>query len=133
MGNSDNYWICPRSPTRALVGISAYFRAFFPDVDGATGKVLLPRLFDEKQFQKHFFMPMRMELFEPCTSFYNKEYWYSVKQLTPHELHLQNVLVLNEEMEEFVFHDYARIRDSFWAYENIIKMGKKKHDYSGMI
>jgi hypothetical protein len=76
---------------------------------------------------------MRMELFEPCTSFFNKEYRYSVKQLTPHELHLQNVLVLNEEMEEFLFHDYARIRDSFWAYENIIKMGKKKHDYSGMI
>jgi hypothetical protein len=133
MGNSDNYWICPLSPTRALVGISAYFRAFFPDVDGATGKVLLPRLFDEKQFQKHFFMPMRMELFEPCTSFFNKEYRYSVKQLTPQELHLQNAFVLNEEMEEFLFRDYAKIRDSFWAYENVIRTEKKKYDYSKMI
>jgi hypothetical protein len=133
MGNSDNYWICPLSPTRALVGISTYFRAFFPALDAVTGKAALSEMFDENQFKRHFFEPMRMELFEPCTSFYNKEYRYSVKQLTPHELHLQNALTLNEEMEEFVFHDYARIRDSFWAYENIIKMGKKKHDYSGMI
>lgn len=129
-GNVDNYWICPLSPTRALVGISPYFKGFFPQHKGADGMPYIPRLFREYQFQKHFYEPVRMGLFEPCDNTTNQEYTFRVKQLSPHEVQFQNALALNEEMEEFVFHDYDKIRNSFWAYEHVFTMRKKKHDYS---
>lgn len=74
--------------------------------------------------------PYRMELFEPCSNYLNQSYTYKVHQLAAREVQLQNALVLNEEADEFVFHDYDKIRDSFWAYENIFTMVNKKHDYS---
>ena len=93
----------------------------------------IPALLREKDFNRHFYEPVRKELFEPCRNYLNQSYIYKVHKLNEREVQFQNALVLNEEPEEFLFHDYAKIRDSFWAYENVFTMVKKKHDYSGML
>ncbi len=129
-GNIDNYWICPLSPTRALIGVSPFFKAFFPQPRCGIYAPYVPSLLREKDFNKHFYEPVRKELFEPCRNYLNQTYTYKVHKLNEREVHFQNALVLNEEPEEFLFHDYDKIRDSFWAYENVFTMVKKKHDYS---
>ena len=73
---------------------------------------------------------MRMELFEPCISFGNLQYEYTVKKLTYKEVMQLNAHLLNMETDEFVFRDFNKIRDSFWFYDNIIQFApSKKHNF----
>lgn len=131
---TDNFAMYPISPTRMLVAIAPYFRAFFPVVDPVSKRVMLPPLLGKEQFDKHFYKPMNMELFRPCENWRNKQYTYSVKKLTAEEVMQLNAGMLDMETEEMVFHDYNKIRDSFWYYDNVIAMGyEKKHDLSHMI
>lgn len=130
----ENFSIYPISPTRVLIFFSPYFRAFFPIMDSTGTIEIYPPLLEKKQFDAHFFEPMRMELFKPCRSSFNRYYQYSVKNLTADEVMALNALLLDMETEEFVFHDYNRIRDSFWYYDKTAKFAfKKKHDFSHLI
>lgn len=126
---SDNYGIYPLSPTRALVCFSPYFKAFFP-MKAANSRIAYPPLLDNKQFEQHFYKPMRLELFKPCANNSNSIYHYSVKQLTAAETQKINALMMNTETEEFVFHDYEKIRGSFKYYDNeAVFAGGKKYDF----
>ncbi len=126
---SDNYGVYPLSPTRALVCFSPYFKAFFP-MKAANSRITYPPLLDGKQFAMHFYKPMRLELFKPCTNNNNSIYHYSVKQLTAAETQGINALMMNAETEEFVFHDYEKIRGSFKYYDNeAVFAGGKKYDF----
>lgn len=128
---SDNFSMFPLSPTRILIRFAPYFRAFFPVKDTAGILRDYPPLFQKEQFDRHFYKPMRMELFEPCKSILNKEYQYSVKKLTADETMFLNTILLDMETEEFVFHDFNRIRESFWYYDKKAEFAnKKKHDFS---
>jgi hypothetical protein len=126
----ENFSVYPLSPTRALICFSPYFRLFFAirDLDN---RVICPPLLQKEQFDLHFFEPMRMELFEPCRNRDNRVYQYSVKQLTAKEVLSVNAMLLDTETEEFVFHDFNRIRDSFWYYDKMAKFELgKKHNFS---
>ena len=81
-----------------------------------------PPLLKKEQFDRHFFKPMRLELFEPCRTMFNKYYQYSVKKLNENEVKELNGLLLDMETEEFAFHDFNRIRDSFWYYDKKMKL-----------
>ena len=125
-----NYQIYPISPTRALVCISPYFRAYFslrnPAYEGGGRK---PLLF-EQQFRQHIWPPFRMSLFEPCFSYWNQAYSYQVRRLTAEETCFLNSIFLDIEPEEFVFRDFNRIRDSFWYYDHkMVFQNQKRHDY----
>ena len=123
---SSNFGVYPLSPTRALVEFSPYFRAFFPVYD-PTGKwEVYPPLLGKEQFDRHFYYPMRMELFSPCDNRFNQEYEYTVRKLTEEETLLVNCLQLSMETEAFVFHDFNRIRETFWHYEHRIEFAKGK-------
>ena len=88
----------------------------------------------KEQFNRHFFDPMRMELFQPCRTIFNQQYNYIVKSLTAEEVMLLNSVLLNMETEEFIFHDYNKIRDSFWFYEKKARFAiSKKHNFSQMV
>lgn len=127
----ENFSVYPISPTRVLICFSPYFRAFFPGMDAVGTVEIYPPLLDKEQFDKHFFEPMRMELFKPCRNAFNRYYQYSVKMLNAREVMALNALMLNMETEEFVFHDFNKIRDSFWYYDRVAKFAvKKKHDFS---
>ena len=131
---SENFSIYPISSTRLLICFSPYFRAFFPIMDETNGFVLYPPILQKEQFNRHFFEPMRMELFKPCINYDNKSYQYEVKSLTAEEVMSLNAILLDMETEEFVFHDYNKIRDSFWYYDNKAKFNlPKKHNFSHMI
>ena len=131
---SENFSIYPISPTRALIYFSPYFRSFFPVYDFSGKYEIYPPFLNKEQFDSCFFSPMRMELYRPCGNEYNRVYHYSVKKLTKEEILMINSLLLDMETEEFVFHDYNRVRDSFWYYDNMAKMAfKKKHDFSRLI
>ena len=126
---SDNYSIYPLSPTRALVCFSPYFKAFFP-MKAAGSQIAYPPLLGDKQFDIHFYKPMRMELFRPCANHDNSIYHYSVKRLTAVEAQRINALMMNTETEEFVFHDYEKLRGSFRYYDNeAVFAGGKKYDF----
>ena len=130
---SDNFTIYPISPTRVLVCFSPYFRAFFPISikDGANRTLQFPPLLEKEQFERHFFEPMRMELFEPCESFENRFYQYRVRSLTSQEVMSLNSLLLDMETEEFAFHDLHKICGSLKYYDNYaVFIDKKKHDFS---
>ena len=127
---SENFSIYPISPTRVLICFSPYFRAFFPFMDFTNTLQVYPPLLDQAQFDRHFFEPMRMELFRPCETICNKFYRYDVKSLTAEEVMQLNALLLNLEMEEFVFHDYNKIRDSFWYYDKKARFAmEKRHNF----
>ena len=127
---SENYSIYPISPTRVIACFSQYFRAFFP-VMGAGKKIQYRPLLEPSQFDRHFYIPPRMELFEPCNVRNNQNYTYTVKQLSVEELHHINALLLNMETEEFVFRDINKIRDSLKYYDNdAVFAYKKQHDFS---
>lgn len=131
---SNNFSIYPLSPTRVLICFSPFFRAFFPIKDAIGKQELYPPLLPKKDFNSHFFEPMRMELFEPCESFLNCQYQYKVHRLSKEEVQQLNSLLLNLETEEFAFHDYNKIRDSFWYYDRIAKFAlPKNHNFSRMI
>lgn len=131
--DSDNFRIYPISPTRVLVCFSPYFRAFFSVKDPTNSVELLPPLLQKEQFSRHFFKPMRMELFRPCENVINKSYMYSVKSITTEEVMEINAMLLDMETEEFAFHDYNKIRDSFWYYDNKAQFAlRKKHNFSHM-
>ena len=131
---SENFSIYPISSTRLLICFSPYFRAFFPIMDETSRFVLYPPILQKEQFNRHFFEPMRMELFKPCINYDNKSYQYEVKSLTAEEVMSLNAILLDMETEEFVFHDYNKIRDSFWYYDNKAKFNlPKKHNFSHMI
>lgn len=126
----DNFNVCPLSPTRAIVCFSPYFRAFFPIMDEWNEMERYPSLLEKEQFDRHFFEPMRMELFRPCEVFFNQYYRYSVKHLTAEETQSINAMFLDMETEEFAFHDFNKLRDSFWYYDHKAKFAdKKKHDF----
>lgn len=126
---SENYSIYPISPTRCIVCFSPYFRAFFPVTD-ARGKIAYPPLLKEEQFYRHFYKPLRMELFKPCRTHNNQDYFYQVKMLTREELHHINSMMFQMETEEFAFHNLDRIRDSIMYYDNhAVFADKKKHDF----
>lgn len=130
----DNFSIYPLSPTRAMICFSPYFRAFFPNANLAYPKQRYPALLEKEQFDRHFFEPMRMELFRPCKNACNKFYQYDVKQLYAEEVQSINALLINMETEEFVFRDFNKIRDSFWYYDKKAKFAqKKKHDFSRLV
>ena len=132
MAASHNYAVYPISPTRILVKISPYFKVFFPiwPVDDSGKK---EALFSEEQFHIHVYSPLRMSLFEPCVSFENQAYAYKVKQLTREEVCFLNAAALNMETEQFVFHEFNRIRESFWYYDHIIQFAQeKKYDFSNL-
>lgn len=131
---SDNFSIYPISSTRVLICFSPYFRAFFPIMNEINQPILDHPILEEEQFKRHFFYPMRMELFEPCKNMLNKLYQYEVKPLAAEEVMQLNSLLLDMETEEFAFHDYNKIRDSFWYYDNRVKFAlPKKHDFSHMV
>ncbi len=133
MTSPDNFSVFPISPTRIMVMFSPYFRAFFPFVN-QFGKEVYPPLLDKEQFCRHFFEPMRMELFKPCRSVYNSSYCYEVKPLKREEVLALNALLLDMETDEFAFMNYERIRDSFWYYDKKAKFAfGKKHDFSHMV
>lgn len=128
---AENFSVYPISPTRAIICFSPYFRAFFPTMDAWGKKERYSALLEKEQFDRHFYRPMRMELFEPCRTKFNQEYQYSVKKLEKNEVLSINAILLDMETEEFVFHDYNKIRDSFWYYDKIEKFAlEKKHDFS---
>lgn len=128
---SENFTIFPLSPTRAMICFSPYFRAFFSSFDAAGVREVYPPLLKKEQFEEHFFKPMRMELFTPCKSIANQHYQYTVKQLQLEEVLELNALMLDMETEEFAFHDFTRIRDAFWYYDNKAQFALgKKHDFS---
>lgn len=130
---SENFSIYPLSPTRVLICFSPYFRAFFPSMDPTCTREVYPALLDKEQFDRHFFEPTRMELFEPCKNAFNQFYQYKVKQLCAKEVQSINAILLDMETEEFVFHDFNKIRDSFWYYDKKVKFAvKKKHDFSSL-
>lgn len=131
---NSNFTVLPISPTRAIVCFAPYFRAYFPMYD-PDGKIqIYPPLLERAQFDKHFYEKMRMELFTPCISLWNRHYKYEVRHLTREETCQINGLFLNMETDEFVFHDYNRIRDTFWYYQDIMHFShKKKHDFSHLI
>ena len=130
----QNFTVYPLSPTRIMVCFAPYFRAFFPIMDSMNLIELYPPLLKKEQFNQHFFEPMRMELFRPCKSFNNRFYQYSVKELTAKETQSLNSMLLDMETEEFVFHDFNKIRDSFWYYEHKATFAdEKKHDFSRII
>lgn len=127
---SENFTVYPLTPMRAMVCFSPYFRAFFPVRDAMDEHDVYPPLLPREQFDKHFYKPMRLELFTPCKSIANQYYEYSVKQLQMEELLGLNALMLDMETEEFVFHDFNRIRDSFWYYDHKAQFAlRKKHDF----
>lgn len=127
---SDNYHLYPLSPTRIMVCFSPFFRLYYPTLSGISYHELYPAVFSKEEFATHFFYPTRMELFEPCISIFNKAYIYKVKQLTKKEMMRFNAHLIDAETQEFVFHDYNRIRDSLWFYDNEIKFAfPKKHDF----
>lgn len=131
---SLNYTIVPLSPTRALICYSPYFRAFFPMYDPTGKHIYYPPLLTQEQFDLHFYEKTRMELFEPCQNFLNAHYTYQVQQLTAAETWDLNGLLLNMETDTFVFHDFNRIRDSFWYYQyQMVFANKKKHDFRALI
>ena len=128
---SENFTVFPLSATRALICFSPYFKAFFPSFDATGTYEITPPLLSREQFDKHFYKPMRLELFRPCKSIANQYYEYSVKQLQTEELLGLNALMLDMETEEFVFHDFNRIRDAFWYYDKKAQfICEKKHDFS---
>ncbi len=130
----DNFSVYPLSPTRAMICIAPYFRAFFPIMDPTGTVQLYPPFLDSEQFDRHFFEPMRMELFRPCRNAFNRFYQYRVMQLKAEEVQGINAMILDMETEEFVFHDYNKIRDSFWYYDKrAIFADKKKHDFSCLV
>ena len=130
----DNFSIYPISPTRVLICFSPYFRAFYPITDPTNTIELYPPLLKKEQFDRHFFEPMRLELFEPCKNIFNRYYQYSVKKLKEDEVQILNAHLLDMETEEFIFHDFNRIRDSFWYYDKKVKFGGiKKHNFSQWI
>lgn len=127
---SDNYSVYPISPTRCISCFSPYFKAFFPIPSAANPRISYPPLLKKEQFDRHFFVPPRMELFKPCKTYQNQEYSYQVKQLTEEELVHINGLLLNMETEEFVFHDLHKIRNSLLHYDRqMVFAHKKKHDF----
>lgn len=130
IGFCDNFSVYPISPTRAIVYISPYFRGFYPIMD-KTGRIpFLPPVFDRKQFDRHFYKPMRMELFKPCNSFNNQRYTYHVKHLTLEEVCDINSIMLGMETQEFAFRDYDKIRNSLRYYDETAKFAlPKKHDF----
>ena len=78
---------------------------------------------------KHVFS--EQNLFEPCANFYNQAYAYKVKKLTREEVCQLNALILNMETRQFVFHDYNKIRESFWHYDHVSRfIQKKRYDFS---
>lgn len=129
----ENFSVYPLSPTRVMICFSPYFRAFFPVMDPTCTREVHPALLGKEQFDRHFFEPMRMELFRPCKNAFNRYYQYRVKQLRAEEVQSINTLLLDMETEEFVFHDFNKIRDSFWYYDKkAILACKKKHDFSSL-
>lgn len=130
----QNYTMVPISPTRVLIYFSPYFRAFFPMYDPTGSEIYYPPLLTPEQFDKHFYDKTRMELFEPCRNFFNRYYTYKVKPLTVTETLEMNAILLNMETDTFVFHDFNRIRDSFWYYHyKMVFHHKRKHDFSTLI
>lgn len=128
---SENYAVYPISPARMLVKISPYFKVFFPiwQVNKFEKRALL----SEEQFRINLYSKLRMKLFEPCESIKNKAYIYRVKKLTKEEVCMLNALMLNVEPDQFVFHDFNRIRDSFWYYDHVSKfVPKKRYDFSNL-
>ena len=130
----ENYSLYPLSPTRMLVCFAPYFRMFFPTLDITGTMEVYPPLLGQEQFDRHFFEPMRMELFEPCKNVFQDYYHYEVKELNAEEVMSINSLLLDMETEEFVFHDFSKIRDSFWYYDQraCFAFGKK-HDFSHIV
>ena len=127
---SENFMIFPLSATRAMICFSPYFKAFFPTLDATGTFEMAVPLLPKEQFEKHFYRPMRMELFTRCNSINNQYYKYNVKQLEAEEVMQLNALMLDMETEEFVFHDFNRIRDSFWYYDHKAQfICEKKHDF----
>lgn len=128
---TENFSVYPISPTRILVCFSPYFRAFFPMKDATGTRNVYPPLLGKEQFDRHFFGKKRMELFEPCENTFNQYYRFTVRQLTAEETMEINAILLDMETDEFVFHDFNKIRDTFWYYDHKVKLaGKKKHDFS---
>lgn len=126
----DNFSIYPISPTRALVYISPYFRGYFPIMDRTGRSPLCPPIFTREQFDRHFWKPMRMELFRPCGNACNQTYTYQVRRLTSEEVCEINSVILNMETQEFAFHDYNKIRDSLRYYDETAQFAlPKKHDF----
>lgn len=126
----ENYSIYPISQTRALVFFSPYFRGFFP----IQMRPDYPPILEKEQFARHFYKAPRIELFQPCISYDNLAYQYRVKQLTREETLRLNALMLQMETEEFAFHDYNKIRDSFRYYATQAKfIEPKKHDFSHLL
>lgn len=128
---SENYAMYPISPTRMLVKISPYFKVFFPiwPVNEDENRALL----SEENFRTHVYSKLRMKLFELCESIRNQEYIYQVKKLTKEEVCLLNAAILNMETEKFVFHDFNRIRETFWYYDHISEFAlKKRYDFSNL-
>ena len=129
--SGGNFSAYPISPTRILICFSPYFRGFFPIMDPLGNVEIYPPLLQTEQFNRHFYKPMRMELFRPCRNICNQFYQYPVKKLRAEEVMELNALLLDVETEEFVFHDYNKIRDSFWYYDKKAKFEYgKKHDFS---
>lgn len=130
---TENFSVYPLSPTRVMICFSPYFRAFFPVMDPTYTREVHPALLGKEQFDRHFFEPMRMELFRLYKNAFNRYYQYRVKQLRAEEVQSINTLLLDMETEEFVFHDFNKIRDSFWYYDKKAKLAcKKKHDFSSL-
>lgn len=130
----NNFAMYPLAPTRMLICFSPYFRAFFPLKDPIDMIEICSPFLKKEQFNRHFFDPMRMELFQPCRTIFNQQYNYIVKSLTAEEVMLLNSVLLNMETEEFIFHDYNKIRDSFWFYEKKARFAiSKKHNFSQMV
>lgn len=83
---SENFSMQPLSPTRVLVSFSPYFRTFFPIKDPTNTRVLYPPLLEKEQFDRRFWKPVRMELFEPCQTVFNRFYRYEAKSLTEEDV-----------------------------------------------
>lgn len=129
----NNFTVYPLSPTRLMVCFSPYFRGFFPQQRYDHPATPFPPLLGKEQFPLHFFKPLPFTLFEPCKNHQNTEYHYQVKSLSAQEVFHINAMLLNVETEEFVFHDFHKIKDSFWHYENVEKIQNKQHDFSNII
>lgn len=92
---------------------------------------MYPPLLKPEQFSRHFYYPLRMELFRPCEVKDNQVYTYQVKDLTSGDVKHINSLMLAMETEMFAFHDYRKIVDSLKYYDNDATfICKKINDFS---
>ena len=111
--------------------------AFAGKLEGPFGDLLHHKLISNDEItisRKENLLIRKFLMVNALRSPFTNGSWDEMIERTHLEDHPSVLMFLDMETEEFVFHDYNRIRDSFWYYDNMAKMAlKKKHDFSRLI